>query len=109
MQQSGGGPRTPAPEWRDAMKKVKVYDGLPGLQMDALKAAATPKAVIWPRSCGAVRQYATGDDGRVHFEAPVDDAFALYDAGFIDTHGCITDAGRTALSLSPQGSEEAND
>lgn len=90
------------------MKKVKVYDGLLGLQLDALKAAAEPKAVIWPRRCKAVSQYATGDDGRVHFEAPIDDAFALYDAGLIDTHGCITDAGRTALSRAPQGSEEAN-
>ncbi len=66
-------------------------------QMDALKAAGQPKAVIWPRRCEKVRQYASGEDGRVHFEAPIDDAFALYHAGLIDKHGCITDAGRTLL------------
>lgn len=72
---------------------------LPDVQMDALKAAATPKAVIWPRQCKAVRQYATGTDGRVHFEAPIDDAFALYNAGFINGDGTITAAGRAQLPL----------
>jgi len=80
------------------MTKVKIYERLAGLQMDALKAAAIPNAVIWPRSCKKVRQYASGDDGRVHFEVPVDDAFALFDDGFIDSHGCITDAGRATLA-----------
>jgi hypothetical protein len=87
------------------MKQIKVHAGLPTLQLEALKAASTPNAVIWPRKCRAVRQYASGDDGRVHFEAPINDAFALYDAGFIDTHGCITDAGRAALVSRPHRGE----
>jgi hypothetical protein len=66
-------------------------------QWEILQAAAEPGAVIWPRVCEGVRQYAKTSDGRLHFMAPVDDAFEVFEMMFIDSHGSITPAGRAAL------------
>lgn len=68
------------------------------LQLEALTCVASPNAVLWPRSdFDGVKKYAETSDGRVHFQAPVDDAFALFQSKLIDSHGCITNAGRAAL------------
>lgn len=66
-------------------------------QRDVLQAAASPNAVIWPRACEKVRQYGKTNDGRVHFMAPVEDAFDVFEMKLIDSHGLITPAGRQAL------------
>lgn len=69
-------------------------------QRAALEAACGERAVIWPRSgCISLRKIKTTADGRTHFIAPVADAFALFEAKLISSHGEITAAGRAALSL----------
>lgn len=80
-------------------KQAWAKGPLTRIQLEALRAVAKPNAVLWPRSdFDGVRQYAKTGDGRIHFQAPVDDAFALFQAKLIDSHGCITDAGRGALT-----------
>lgn len=73
--------------------------------MAALEAAGSiERAVIWPhRDCTELRRLGTAQDGRTHFIAPTGDALDLFVAKLIDSDGEITDAGRSALSLSEGG------
>lgn len=77
---------------------------LTGAQRDILNAASGEKSVIWPSGrVDSLRRVKSGTDGRTHYIAPVEDAFALFSAGLISQHGEITPAGHQALSSVGEG------
>ena len=76
---------------------MTVAEKLTKAQREALRAIAPRGHVLWPRACESLKQFGHPTDDRTHFMAPIDDAFALFHAGFITSYGEITPAGRLAL------------